>query len=63
MKKVFDVSNTAGEVIELILWTDSYDAGPKVGRIESPEEWTDDKIKERVQFANQDKGTIVECDK
>ena len=42
--------------IEAILKANSYDLGPKVGRIEDPAEWTEAKIIERAATLDTDKG-------
>ena len=42
--------------IEAILSAGSHDAGPKVGRMESPEEWTPGKIAEKASMIVSDKG-------
>ena len=46
----------AGDTARLGVAAGSYDLGPKVGRIESPEEWTADKIRARAATITSDKG-------
>lgn len=53
---VFNAGDTARLGVEAILAAGSYDLGPKVGRIESPEEWTADKIRARAATITSDKG-------
>lgn len=53
---VFNAGDTAWLGVEAILAAGSYDLGPKVGRIESPEEWTADKIRARAATITSDKG-------
>ncbi len=44
MTEVFNSRDTAPFAIEAILKAGSYDLGPKVGRLEDPSEWTEEKI-------------------
>ena len=53
---VFNAGDTARLGVEAILAAGSYDLGPNVGRIESPEEWTADKIRARAATITSDKG-------
>ena len=53
---VFNAGDTARLGVEAILAAGSYDLGPTVGRIESPEEWTADKIRARAATITSDKG-------
>lgn len=53
---VFNAKDTAPLAIEAILSAGSYDLGPKVGRLEDPKEWTEEKIKERGAKLKTDKG-------
>lgn len=53
---VFNAKDTAPLAIEAILEAESYDLGPKVGRIEDPENWTGEKIAERAASIESDKG-------
>ena len=53
---VFNAQDTAPLAIEAIIKAGSYDLGPKVDRIENPDDWTDEKIKERAAAINADKG-------
>jgi fructose/tagatose bisphosphate aldolase len=54
--EVFNAGNTAHDAIEVLLETGSYDLGPKTGRIEPAEEWTEEKIREKAAAMNIDKG-------
>lgn len=54
--EVFNASGTAQYAINAILEAGSYDMGPKTGRLESPEDWTVDKIRERAATLDTDKG-------
>jgi fructose-bisphosphate aldolase class II len=53
---VFNAQDTADLAIKAILKAGSFDPGPKAERIESPEEWTKDKIVERASRIEGDKG-------
>ena len=54
--EVFNAGDTAGCAVDVILEAGSYDLGPKTGRIESPEEWTVEKIRARAAELDTDKG-------
>ena len=54
--EVFNAADTARFGVEAILEAGSYDLGPKTGRIESPEEWTEAKIRAQAALLNTDKG-------
>ena len=57
-KMLVDVLNsedTAPLALEAILEAGSYDLGPKVGRIENPDDWTPAKIAERAAAIDSDK--------
>ena len=54
--EVFNAADTARFGVEAILEAGSYEIGPKTGRIESPENWTVAKIKERAAAMATDKG-------
>lgn len=54
--EVFNAAETARYGVEAILEAGSYDLGPKTGRIESPEEWTLERIRARATKLNTDKG-------
>ncbi len=56
MTEVFNAQDTAPFAIEAILKAGSYDLGPKVGRIEDPMEWTEEKIIERASLLTREKG-------
>jgi fructose/tagatose bisphosphate aldolase len=53
---VFNAADTAPLVIEAIHAAGGYDPGPKAQRIESPDEWTEAKIRERAAAMDIDKG-------
>jgi fructose/tagatose bisphosphate aldolase len=53
---VFDAQDTAPLAFDAILETGSYDLGAKVGRIDDPADWTEEKIKERAAAIDSDKG-------
>ena len=53
---VFNAGDTAPLGIEAILQAGSYDLGHKVGRLEDPAQWTEDKIIERGAAIDSDKG-------
>jgi fructose/tagatose bisphosphate aldolase len=54
--EVFNAADTARFGVEAILEAGSYDIGPKTGRIDSPEDWTEVKIRERATTTATDKG-------
>ncbi len=54
--EVFNAADTARFGVEAILEAGSFDLGPKTGRIESPELWSPDKIRERAAAMATDKG-------
>ena len=54
--EVFNAADTARFGVEAILEAGSYDIGPKTGRIESPENWTEARIRERAATLASDKG-------
>jgi fructose-bisphosphate aldolase class II len=56
LSNVFNAKDTAPLAVEAIVDADSYDLGPKVGRIEDPDEWTEAKIRERAAKMSSDKG-------
>jgi fructose-bisphosphate aldolase class II len=62
MTEVFNSQNTAPLAIEAILKAGSYDLGPKVIRMENPEEWTEDKITERASHLGGDKSPAGKFD-
>ena len=53
---VFNAGDTAPLAIEAILRANSYDPGPKAGRIEDPSDWTPEKIAVRALSVEADKG-------
>jgi len=62
MTEVFNSPDTAPLAIEAILKAGSYDLGPKVTRIENPEEWTESKITERASHLGSNKGPAGKFD-
>ena len=54
--QVFNAQGTARHAVDAILEAGSYDLGPKTGRIESPDEWTEEKIRARAAALCTDKG-------
>jgi fructose-bisphosphate aldolase, class II len=46
--EVFNAADTARFGVDAILEAGSYDLGPKTGRIESPENWTEARIREQA---------------
>ncbi len=56
IKDVFNGDETAGPAIESILKAGSYDLGPKAKRIEDPNNWTEEKYRERASKMDVDKG-------
>jgi fructose-bisphosphate aldolase, class II len=62
MAEVFNARDTAPLAVEAILAAGSYDLGAKVGRIEDPAEWTDEKIVERATSLVGDKGAKGDFD-
>ncbi len=53
---VFNCKDTAEIAVHDIIATGSYDPGPKAGRIENPDEWTKEKIREKGGKIQSDKG-------
>jgi fructose-bisphosphate aldolase, class II len=56
MVNVFNASDTAPLVVADILTCGSHDPGPKVDRIENPEDWTPEKVAQRASGIASDKG-------
>jgi len=54
--EVFNAGDTARFAVDAILEGGSYDLGPKTGRVESPEDWTDGEIRRRAAALDSDKG-------
>ena len=54
--EVFNAGDTASFGVQAILEAGSYDLGPKTGRIESPEEWTEEKIRQKATALDSEKG-------
>jgi len=59
---VFNAENTAPLAIQAILAAGSHDPGPKAERIESPSEWTPEKIDQRAATITSDKGEAGDFD-
>ncbi|GAB4342732.1 MAG: class II fructose-bisphosphate aldolase [Desulfobulbaceae bacterium] len=59
---VFNAGDTARYGLDVILEADSHDPGPKVGRMESPDEWTEEKIREKAALLDTDKGPAGDFD-
>lgn len=53
---VFNAEDTAPLAINAILEAGSYDLGPKAERIDNPDDWTSEKLKERAAGISSDKG-------
>ncbi len=53
---VFNAQDSADYCIDAIIKAGSYDPGPKAARIESPAEWTREKIIEKAALLDTDKG-------
>lgn len=62
MANVLNGRDTASLAMEEILKAGSHDLGPKVGRIEEPAEWTQEKIVERAKSIDADKGPAGDFD-
>ncbi len=56
LTEVFNAGGTARYAVDAILEAGSYDLRPKAGRVESPEDWTEDKIRTRAAELDTDKG-------
>ena len=56
LTSVFNAEGTAEIAIDHILRTNSHDPGPKAQCIESPQDWTKEKIIERAKTIDSDKG-------
>lgn len=54
--EVFNAGDTARYAVDEILAAGSYDLGPKSGRVQSPEAWTEEKIRARAATLDTDKG-------
>ncbi len=53
---VFNAKDTAVLAVDTILEAGSYDPGPKMEKIENPNQWTREKIMERAALITSDKG-------
>ncbi len=56
LTRVFNASDTADIAIDAINRAGSHDPGPKASRIESPEDWTMERIIRKAAMLNTDKG-------
>jgi len=56
LTEVFNAQGTARCAVDAILTAGSYDLGPKTGRTESPEDWTEERIRSRAAVLCTDKG-------
>lgn len=56
LTNVFNATGTADIAIQEIIKAGSYDPGPKAKKIESPEDWTKEKIIQKAAQLNTDKG-------
>ncbi|WP_319547448.1 class II fructose-bisphosphate aldolase [Desulfogranum marinum] len=54
--EVFNAADTARYGVEALLDAGSYDLGPKIGRIEPVEEWSEPEIRRRAAALDTDKG-------
>jgi fructose/tagatose bisphosphate aldolase len=54
--EVFNAGDTARYGVDAILDAGSYDLGPKTGRTQSSEDWTEEKIRQRAATLDTDKG-------
>jgi len=59
---VFNAGDTAPLAVEAILSAGSFDLGPKVGRIEDPGQWTEEKIAQKAASIDSDKGPAGDFD-
>ena len=62
LTQVFNAQDTAPMALEAILESGSHDPGPKIKRIEDPSQWTEDKIWERAESLDPDKGPAGDFD-
>jgi fructose-bisphosphate aldolase, class II len=62
MTEVLNGGDTAPLAVEAILAAGSGDPGPKVGRLEDPADWTEDKIVEKAKHLDSDKGAAGHFD-
>lgn len=53
---VFNAGDTASPAVNAILEAGSHDLGPKAGKIDNPDDWTDEQIRERAAGLSSDKG-------
>ena len=59
---VFNAESTAALAVKAILETGSHTPGPKVGRIDDPAEWSEEKIIQRAKTIDSDKGAKGDFD-
>ena len=62
MVEVLNSKDTAPLAVEAILKAGSYDLGPKVSRMENPEEWTESKVTQRASQLGGSKGPAGKFD-
>jgi hypothetical protein len=60
--EVFNAEDTAPLAIQAICQAGGFDPGPKARRIESPEDWTEDRIRDRAAAMHSDKGPAGDFD-
>jgi hypothetical protein len=53
---VFNAAGSAQYALDVIIQAGSHDLGPKAGLMEQPEEWTEEKIRQRAANLDGDKG-------
>ena len=53
---VFNAGDSARYALDAIIQAGSHDLGPKAERLEPPEEWTEEKIRQRAASLGGDKG-------
>ncbi|MBL0699549.1 MAG: class II fructose-bisphosphate aldolase [Desulfosarcina sp.] len=62
LANVFNAADTASVCIDAILKAGSFDPGSRAERIENPDEWTEEKIKQRASLISTDKGPAGDFD-
>ena len=62
LANVFNADATASVCIDAILKAGSFDPGSRAERIENPDEWTEEKIKQRASLITSDKGPAGDFD-
>jgi hypothetical protein len=56
LTEVFNAGDTARYAVDAVIEAGSYEMGPKVGRIESPDDWSEEKIRAKAALLDTDKG-------